>query len=86
MNYIYTISGSRSEEDAKDMMIGILETEHSSKASERACEKGFKRVLAQTNDEIDKRLKRMHNNSQGEYSYKGVDGKSLAIYTFWGIL
>ena len=86
MNYIYTISGSRSEEDAKDMMIGILETEHSAKASERACDKGFKRVLAQTTDEINKRLKKMHNNSPGEYSYRGTDNKTFAIYTFWGIL
>ena len=82
MNYIYTISGSRSEEDAKDMMIGILEIEHSA----NACDKEFKRVFAQTNDEIDKRLKRMNNNSPSEYSYKGTDNQGLAIYTFWGVL
>ena len=82
MNYIYTIGESQSERDAIDAIISVLEIEHSVDIRE----KKFKRVLAQTNDEIDKRLKKMDNNSPGEYSYKGVDSKGLAIYTFWVVV
>ena len=87
MNYIFTVDGSQSEEDAIDFLIGILETEYSDQVSEHARKKGFKRIFAQTNDEIDTRLRRMSINSPGEYAYNGSDGKTrLAIYTFWGII
>ncbi len=86
MNYIYTVAGSRCEEDAIDFMIGILETEYSSKVSQHACEKAFKRVMAQTDQDINKRLERMSSHSSGEYSYRGTGKDGLAIYTFWGLI
>ena len=85
MDYIYTVKGSRSEEDAMDFIVGILSTEYSAMMAKIAVEKGFKRVLAQTNEDITARLEKMNDLSPGEFSYCGLDQKDgLSIYTFWG--
>jgi len=85
MDYIYTVKGSRSEEDAMDFMVGILSTEYSAAMAKIAVDKGFKRVLAQTNEEITTRLEKMSNLSPGEFAYCGLDQEDgLSIYTFWG--
>ena len=83
MDYIYTISGSRTEEDAIDFMVGILMTEYCDEAATEAVMKGFKRTLAQTDKEIEMRLQRMTIHSKSEYSYTGSDKKG-PIYTFFG--
>ena len=86
MKYIYTIRGSHSEEDAIDFMIRILLQEHSDEAADEARIKGFKRTFAQTDAEINSRLKKMHAHSQNEYSYKGIDTQTgLSVYAFWGL-
>ena len=84
MNYVYTIRGSRSEEDAIEFMIGILMTEYCGIAGDEARVKGFRRTLAQTNEEIDKQLTKMHINSPGRYAYSGMH-KGLPVYIFFGV-
>jgi hypothetical protein len=66
-------------------MINILMTEFCSAAGDDARQRGFKRTMVQSNEEIDLRINQMHDNSPGEYSYKGTD-KGLSVYTFFGII
>ena len=84
LQYVYTVKGNRSELDAIDFLRGILMSEYCGDAELDATQRGFKRVLAQTDEEINRRLSRMGPKSPIEYSYKGTDNNA-AVYTFWGI-
>lgn len=85
-SYIFTVRGSHSDEDAQDFMVSILSQEYCPEAGDEARRKTFRRVLAQTDEEIAKRIAKMHENSPIEYSFKGMDKDSkLPIHTFWGI-
>ena len=84
-NYVYTVRGARSEEDAVDFLVSILSTEYCDAAGDEAKRKGFKRSMAQSDSDINNRLTRLHAFSEGEYSYKGTDEFGLFVYTFWGV-
>jgi hypothetical protein len=84
MDYVYTLKGNQSERDAIDFMAGILMSEFCGAAEHEAQAKGFRRMFAQTDEQIQDRLNQMHDNSPGEYAYKGTDKQGLSVYTFWG--
>ena len=83
-NYIYTVT-AMSEEDAIDFIIGILISEFCTAAGDEARDKGFKRTLIQTDQDINSKLSQMHKFSSAYYTYKGIDRQTgLSIYTFIG--
>ena len=82
--FIYTIRGARSENDAKQFLLDIILTEYSQYDADDVMLKGFRRTFAQTDDEIDIRLNKMHKHSPTEYSWGGIDKKHGKLYIFWG--
>ena len=81
-NYIYTVTAI-SEEDAIDFIIGILISEFCTAAGDEARGKGFRRILIQSDIDINSKLTQMHKFSPAMYTYRGID-RGLSIYTFFG--
>jgi hypothetical protein len=73
-----------SEEDAREFLIDIIRTEYSQYEADNLRLNGFKRTFAQTNSDIDIRIKKMHRDSPTEYSWGGLD-KNQSLYIFWGL-
>lgn len=82
-NFVYTVRGCMNEEDAIAFLVSIIEDEYSDIIANNIRINGFRRVFAQTDGDIIKRLKTMNASSPCEFAFSGFEG-TAKIYTFWG--